>query len=241
VNIRDPLMSRQAKYKSYRLMNADDALARLYRSATTKKGYVVDNAANKWAVEAGGAALFLHTEHYEMIAPPPQAKAVPIPEEYGFQLYYSLTRYKGRVLPTWTMQTEAYSDTDAARRLRIYLLHLHAEQECFRLVTGNKIGPRRGTPESEDLQQYLEQARRYITDKQARLTTQYNFDDTIEQVAREALREVTPSAENGITQAAIAAVEELDMRLRIIDACAAIRAGIPTLLLKRSTISSSRK
>ncbi len=239
VTVRAISTTKKRIYKPYPLMTCDDALTRLYRSATTKSAGPTVDASNRWWVQRGDSSLFVIVCKDEAIAPVAGARELPVPKKYGIQLYHHLTHYKGRILPTWMMQITPDSDLVNARRLRIYLMHLHAMQECFRLVTSNirtgRVVPERWTTESQDLQCYLNEARKYISRKLALLADRFQIEDPLEQAAQDILDQLQPRQKQMLAEAGQAAIEELDARLKEMDVRGNVRRNTVALAGKSNT------
>ncbi len=230
VSVRKMVSDKKHAHKHYPLIEADESLAKLFRHATTTKEALFSDEARSWWVIAGEPILFLLAEQNEVMAPPSDAKPMSIPEKYGFQLYSCTTNRQQSDLQTWIMQLTPDSDLGAARRLRIDLMRLHAEQECFRLVTGNiregLILPRRSTAKSQYLQDYLDDARSYISRKRDALATNYNVDDPRTQAAQNILNQADPSTRERLIREANTALAELDSRLQKIDIRGNLRRGV---------------
>lgn len=152
------------------LGKAGKFIVQSYVTASTRKAHSDKHSAEPWWVMSGQPLLFIYwNDSYRTLSFP--SKPVPIPDHYGFRLYYSTIHYSGKRLPTWIMgygrQKGKWNvDLDAARTLRLYLLRLHAEHVCLRLVLRNiekdRIPITRGAQHTEFLQYYLNIATRRI-------------------------------------------------------------------------------
>ncbi len=207
ITIRNPL----DKPITRELADAGDSLAKLYLIASSpyqSKANVID-----WHVQAGRPLLFMEYHDGENVALPNGARAVALPEAYGLRLHQYAMPYKNRKLHMWLLGLSAQCDPEKARALRLYLLRLHSEHECLRLmlrnVMTNNVAPVRDSSASNQLQQYFADATTRIKKWEAKSGEQFSGD--IPALARETADALNP----GEVEALIASVEKLDPRRNV--------------------------
>lgn len=181
------------------LANAGKHLASWYSYATTKVGHSAKP--EEWWVRAGQPLVFAECSVLEDEASPFFARHVALPHQYDFDLYHCLVPFTGGSVRMWLLDeyTDEFTDSDVggsevARRLRIYLLRLHVEHECLRLVlrnilSGNLVVRPRSTG-SDELQRYFNEATRRIGILEAKSSGQ--FDNEICEIARESMNLINP-------------------------------------------------
>ncbi len=86
----------------------------------------------------------------------------------NIDLAHMWAEYKGKQVGVWLLGYEGYdkANRDLLRRLRLSLFRLHAERECmqrvFRLIARNKIEVQKDSPQTEQLQAYIDNATRIL-------------------------------------------------------------------------------
>ena len=115
----------------------------------------------------GRPLLFLDCQCNEDVPVPYWSRNVKIDDSY-LDLYNCVVPFHGKNIQLWLLNNGSYDDSgrDMARRLRIYLLRLNAENEGLRLVLRSimsktiDVQPR--SPMSDNLQFYINEATRRI-------------------------------------------------------------------------------
>jgi len=169
VNIR----TEASEVSDVKLIDAGSQVARLYAASSARR--VGDAAApdgeqdklKRWWVQHGSPLLLLEYKTKERFTPPFPTRAVKVPEEYGFKLSHGLMDFQGKRIRTWLLALRSDYDWAKARTLRLYLLRLHAEHECLKIILRNikakKINPPPGSNAYKELQKYLSATTRRIT------------------------------------------------------------------------------
>lgn len=176
---------------SCELGEAGSYLAKLYKFSSTSHKTVIK--AQDWWVTAGCPILFVELGEIESLSyslSSLKVHKVQIPEDYGIELCYFRLPYKGKEIPAWVVNRDLYyyyrtyhfptrkqwsrirkaaSDLSfyKARNLRLYLLRLHAEHQCLKIILRNiandNIPVAQGTKATETLQWYLNEATKRIS------------------------------------------------------------------------------
>ncbi|MCA1555016.1 MAG: hypothetical protein LC737_11635, partial [Chloroflexi bacterium] len=128
IAIRNP----QGEATTRELADGGEPLANLYLAATRYSKSKVNRVA--WHVQSGRPLLFLESQASEHVTVPQGAREVDLPASYGLRLHHHAVMYKGRRLHMWQLRMGDNCDHAQARALRLYLLRLHSEHECLRLV-----------------------------------------------------------------------------------------------------------
>lgn len=166
LRIKVSIRNSSGEAKTRELGRAGQLITQSYAAASTITSRSISITREDWWVLPAPPLLLIEQEDEEHIPLPSQSKTVAVPKDYGFELTYCLIPYAGKQTRAWVFTLHFYSDLNAARTLRLYLLRLHAEHECLRLLLRNiengRINAPRGTEASENLQDYLNQATRKI-------------------------------------------------------------------------------
>ena len=134
------------------------------------------------------------------------------------KLSYCRVPWAGRYLPLWVHLNKERTDfrdeqVRAARALRLCLLRLHAERECFRLILDNiaagDLRPATRSPESDTLQRYLNEATRRISGYNKEADT--IAETEVAELARDSEEFVNP----GQRDALVNALKVIDIRHQI--------------------------
>jgi hypothetical protein len=192
------------------LLRAGKRLARLYRLASTSLAATPRDEKWDWLVQAGTPSVYLEIPRRDRLEIPYEANQVAAVVGLGFRLAHSLVQLDGLGLHVWILDfQDEGADLVKARTLRMYLLRLHAEHECLRLILRNvltgkiKVDPR--SDQSDQLQSYFDVALKRIGNLERKSK---DFDVDIIQLARESLYSVDP----GQRDALISQLENLDLR-----------------------------
>lgn len=149
--------------RTVKLIDAGDILAQHYLSATTNRdpNLPVPVRPQPWWFDSGAPALVVE---YPLSCPvplPPYTRHVLDVPEADVKLSHTWLQFgKQRRCSTWFVAMGEKGDPDAIRRIRIHLLHLHAERECLRLVllrimNDNKLDLANNPVRSNEVEQYL--------------------------------------------------------------------------------------
>lgn len=205
------------KYKECLLGHSAQYVANLYFFATTKHTDKQTTTPIDLMVRSGRPLLFLDCQSDEDVPVPYWSRNVEI-EDRDFDLYNCLVPFQGKNIQLWLLDNYSYTntnnDTNAARRLRIYLLRLNAELESLRLVLRSimskaiDIQPR--TQLSDNLQYYLNQATHRIGILDSKSSKQ--FEDEICKIARESMNIINP----GQKEALVNVLRNIDIRKNIL-------------------------
>lgn len=116
------------------LLRAGRAVARAYLQGTTKsqKGQL-SPACPDW-VGAGTPAILLEFEERDELKVPHQCQSIEVDPTKGVSLWYLRTTLDNELVGVWILLTSAAADPQYIRNLRIHLLRLHAERQCFATV-----------------------------------------------------------------------------------------------------------
>jgi hypothetical protein len=151
-----------------RLRDAGPSLAAHALVSTTRRVANPAFSPELWWMTPGQPMLFVEYHVGEMADPPKTGHRVFLPDEYGLDLYHWRSSVGGQVVQAWLLRRTRDSDRDAMRQIRIHLMRLHAELECFIQVlrlTRNQLSPKVGTPQAAAMKKYLERLQRLL-DKQ---------------------------------------------------------------------------
>lgn len=189
------------------LIRAGKSLAHLYQAASTRAA--TDDQAD-WLVQAGIPVLYLELPYRDQFELPYQVKDVPLLQALGFQLSHGLVHLDGMGLHVWALNCpDQLADESKIRALRMYLLRLHAEHECLRLMLRN-VGRGKLTfdPRSESsgrLQNYFDLALKRIgrLEKKSR-----DFDAEIIELARQSFYVADPGQQDAL----VSQLDSLDVR-----------------------------
>ena len=186
------------------LINSGDQICQLYLSATTRREVSKLVTLQSWWVTIGQPLVFVYWRDWQHRPPRLPTKEVPLPDNWTSRLYHSTIPHNGKKLPTWFLSYEKNVlrkwQTDPARILRLYLLRLHAEHVCLRLILRNietdKIPIQRGTEPTELLQFYLNTALKRINRWESKAGDLVN--NAILYLARELYETVNPGSYDAI-------------------------------------------
>ena len=172
-----------------------------------------------WWVSAGRPLLFLELTEREELDFPYYMKKVETILNPDFAtvfdrgLYHCLIPYQGQNISTWILHLSGYADDGAARRLRLYLLRLHAEYECLRLVLKHVMNKKIDVPPhsalSDNLQDYFNKAVARIG--RAETASKAYVEDEVIDIARASIEFAAP----GEREALLETLERFDMRKNI--------------------------
>jgi hypothetical protein len=181
---------------SSKLSDVGEHLAAAYQqvSSTRLKKPTVIVESEDWWVQAGSPVLLVEHRTRDRFVPPFPTTTIRIPEEYGFKLSYGLADIPGRRIKTWVLALRSGSESRKARMLRLYLMRLHAEHECMKLVLRNindkRIDPPAGSKAYQTLQRYLSLATRRI--RKWELKTEGLSEPEVAELARQSNDSMTP-------------------------------------------------
>ena len=204
----------ESDFRECLLGHSAQYVARLYYYATTKSKDEQITSSNAWMICPGIPLLFLECQSYENVPAPYWSRKVEI-NDYDLDLYNCLVPFYGKYFRLWLLHNYSYSISglEAARRLRIYLLRLHAEHESLRLVLSNiiseNIAIQSRTKLSDNLQCYLNMAIRRIGILDSKFSNQ--FEDEICEIARESMHTIIPGQRDEL----IDVLERINMRKNI--------------------------
>ena len=151
--------SSRATAVSTRLADAGELLSSLYARSSTRNGQTPE----AHDVIAGEMVVFTSTPAAQLAGGLPRyAKGIDLAESSNLQLRHWWWEYKGVTSQFWVCLHDDVRESESARNLRVYVLRLNAESQSLRrvlkAVSDNRIQPARGTPASERLQEYLNNA-----------------------------------------------------------------------------------
>jgi hypothetical protein len=155
--------------KTCTLAEAGQYLARHYlRASQSLKGPDPE----EWWVAPGDTLLLLEYDKVktDILGFPKHARAVnsDLLMNANINLAHMWTEYKGKQVGVWLLGYNGYdkASRDLLRRLRLSLFRLHAERESmqrvFRLIARKKIEVKKNSPETEQLQAYIDNATRIL-------------------------------------------------------------------------------
>lgn len=194
-------------------------LANLYRMSTTKVSWSNASVPNWW-VRAGPPMLFVQPAIDDEIAISQEARdVITLVSDYGILLSHDWVNYNGSYLRTWIHRDVIIRGIqrnffEVARRIRIYLIRIHAEHECLRLVLQNitekNLLPSPRSDRSNLLQFYLNKATSRIS----------RCNGKVEKVAGKELPylaaacddEIRPGQQDSLLESLGKSLEELQMR-----------------------------
>lgn len=130
-------------------------ISRLYLKATTKRTAFLDKHFRSWWVVSGAPTMILEYSKNEVGNLPLKYKKIDNIDGINLATYTHLEDN----LPfyMWFLRKDDEVDKDTLRRLRINLLHLHAEKECLRIVFENLTQEENERP-SDALQWFLNES-----------------------------------------------------------------------------------
>lgn len=199
-------------YREGLLGHSAQSVASLYCHATTKHTDKQTTTSSDLVVCPGRPLLFLDCQSNEYIPVPYWSRNVKIINNFDFDLYNCVVPFQGKNIPLWLINN--YTDTDASRRLRIYLLRLNAEHESLRLVLrgimSKDINVRPRSPISNKLQYYINEATRRIGVLDSHSSKQ--SEDEICKIARESMDVISP----GKIDALVNVLKSIDFRPNVL-------------------------
>ncbi len=154
---------------------AGTLLAKRYAYSTTSKN-LVTNFNEQWVL-AGSPLLFLEFHEYDGIEITHLNASHIISDKSGeIKLYHAYIDYDGKLIPIWILKRKYFEYDDykdnhkgfvKARTLKLYLLRLHAENQCLRIVLRNmataRIPININSEATDRLQWYLNEATKRIS------------------------------------------------------------------------------
>lgn len=161
------------------LLDAGDAFAEFYVSATTKHGA----PANEKDVCAGTMSVFVTAREAELPSTklPGKARAIEL-KTLGLRLFHWWKDVRGRSVHIWVCLLGDMADETETRKLRVYLLRMNAESDSLtrilKAIAENKLAPAAKSPAGEALQSYLNDATKNILGLSAK-TRQFAQDPTL--------------------------------------------------------------
>ncbi|HET6262827.1 MAG TPA: hypothetical protein VFG99_11415, partial [Chloroflexia bacterium] len=195
------------------LSKAGRRLVNLYAVASTNKQGAA--AIAPWWVRPARPILFLELGTNEEADLPYSLISVPLPEKlHDLKLSHGNVDYADDSFPLWFLNVGPKANLTDARALRFYLLRLHAEHECLRLVL-KLIGDKKVVPGPRDsdtssaLQYYFARTLRHIGRLESK---EKDYDPEVAQVARQSIETVSPELAAKITET----LEEMDMRYQVL-------------------------
>jgi hypothetical protein len=218
------------------LGDAGPYITRLYTASSTSSRYTVNS--EDWWVKCGSPLLLIELNESEPLRLPSnlRLRQVEVPVEYGIELRHCWFGYKGRVIPTWIISRRTSIEADVAganhdfwlddessqvyraryfksRTLRLYLLRLHAEHQCLKIILRNivmgHIPVEQDTVTTENLQWYLNEATRRISHWESK--TQGLIDADVAELARSSEDAISPGQRDSL----LALLERENLRLNV--------------------------
>lgn len=148
-----------------KLSGAGEYIARHYLHSTTSTEINLTKT-REWWVKDLEPLLFIQQSLYDSIEAPYRVRHVPYTERYGIRLFHAWVRLDKNRYGLWGMTCSESEATDMMRKLRVFLLRIHAEQMCLRyilqLLATEKLRVEPKSDESQLLQMYLNDATRKI-------------------------------------------------------------------------------
>jgi hypothetical protein len=159
-----------SSHKSCTLAEANQFLAKHYlRASQSLKAPPPES----WWVAPGDTLLLLEydTGETDVRGFPKHARKVEsnMLKKAEIDLAHMWAEYKGKQVGVWLLGYDSgdKANRDLLRRLRLSLFRLHAERESmarvFRLVARKKIETKKGTPQTEQLQAYIDNVMRILS------------------------------------------------------------------------------
>ena len=170
LNLEAQIRSPGRPSKRFRLIAIAKPLARLYASASSKhRGWLAARLRSRsydHLVIGGNPSLFIETSPIDLDQVNMPCGAIQSSAESNFRVFHWTTEIDGTPLPVWITEPPQCLETSSARKLRVYLIRLHAEHQAFlrilKAVRTGMVRPRVGTVSSEALQQYLNKSTRFF-------------------------------------------------------------------------------
>jgi hypothetical protein len=198
------------------LGEANKYLVRLYVAGSTMTSQMNLIHSKNWWVKPGAPLLFLQFKAGEKISIPFPGKPVTFKDDWwnysaATKLSCHRVPYKGVEMRMWVMGVSSPYYPSEVRALRLYLLRLHAECQCLKLILQNIateniiVFPR--TKASDTLQHYLNEATKRIARFESRAR---NLSDA-EEIARESEDFISP----GERDALLAYLKNIDIRKNV--------------------------
>ncbi len=205
VRVRSPF----GETKVQDLAQAGRSIAQLYAIASTSKEKEIIQSGVR-EVHPGTPILYFEFKIGEATGVPQAAKFVPLPKEYGIYLFNYKIFYKGAQIQSWLAFIDGKTNLDRARTLRLYLLRLHSEYECLRIILRNIkekiINPPPKGDLSQKLQGYLGKAAANISNLENKCEGQ--FAGELPYIARNATNMTRP----GDLEELLGIIQDLDLR-----------------------------
>jgi hypothetical protein len=195
---------------SCELGEAHKHLARLYVASSTSTSQINLIGSKNWWVKPGLPLLFLQFKAGEHISTPFWGKLVNLKNDFfpwqrphlwdKTQLSCHRVPYKGAEMRLWVMGVSSSYYPSGARALRLYLLRLHAEQQCLKLILQNiaagniVVSPR--TRASDMLQYYLNEATKRLARFESK--SSHIADEELVEIARESEDFISPGERDAL-------------------------------------------
>lgn len=147
--------------KSCSLIKSGPYLSSHYLQASTKKRNGKIAKTESWWMSSGKPIILIEVEPYEFGLYFSEEKLTKIRNDFSVELSHFRMELEGKKFGAWLISKLAYFPKikDRMRRLRVHLSRLHSERESLRqvlrLITRKKLNCKRGSTESDDLQEYL--------------------------------------------------------------------------------------
>lgn len=168
-----------------KLISAGPNIAKKILVNTTEQYNLRKASIQNWWIKAGTPVVYIDSSHFETLAIPYRMERVVFPGGGVISFGDALTS-AGREIPLWV--TERFR---RGRAIRIILMRMHAERNCFRLIlellSKKVINPVPFSEDSEKLQKYLQST----LQKLKGLYRKLNGDTDIEMIAMDAIQKLT--------------------------------------------------
>lgn len=178
-------------FHSLPIIEAGDQFAKAYLQSTTHYSQRELPELQEWWCEAGSPLLIFEYDIGEDVTELPQFTRYVQSEtltKADIQLSYIQVELNKKRIPIWFLGIPQYSlnlNSTVLRKLRIHLMRFHAERECikqiFRLVLEQKIKIKRGTPQTELLQEFLLKSTNLLSKESREGIPQSSILDTVKQ------------------------------------------------------------
>lgn len=167
----------QEEQKLEPLFSSKISLARAYRIATSCNSTASLGSDNNWLVRPCAPALLLeyarpsarNTQSIIDFRMPHGAKRYPVPNTDGIVINHFFHEHKRQHISVWCISTpenRTSKQLNIARKIKLYLLRLHAEKSIYNhiitCIATNKIDPPAFSEAAQSLQAYLNESTRKI-------------------------------------------------------------------------------
>ncbi len=141
------------------LLRCGNLLAKTYLRATTMRSKGTPITPQGWWIQAGNPVVLLEYRFNELESLPKHCREVPLGSQHNIKLHHLAIQKDGIDLSLWLLGRDKGYDRQLFRRLRIYMLRLHAERDSVLRVLRNlrpgRVSIEKGVPESEELDAFL--------------------------------------------------------------------------------------